>query len=120
MPPKTRAPQLGTVYRAESIARLKNEKFDVVVVGGGIVGSAVARRLTHCEPRPDVTIVEKETEPALHQTRRNSGVVHAGLYYAPGSLKARLCREGKAALETYCAEKSIPLEHTGKLVVALT
>ncbi len=91
----------------------------VVVVGGGIVGSAVARRLTLCEPRPDVTIVEKEAEPALHQTRRNSGVVHAGLYYAPGSAKARLSREGVRRLRRYCRERGLPYDEVGKLVVAL-
>jgi L-2-hydroxyglutarate oxidase LhgO len=91
----------------------------VVVVGGGIVGSAVARRLTRCEPRPDVTLVEKEAQPALHQTRRNSGVVHAGLYYAPGSAKARLSREGVDRLRRYCRERGLPYDEVGKLVIAL-
>jgi L-2-hydroxyglutarate oxidase LhgO len=91
----------------------------VVVVGGGIVGSAVARRLTQCEPRPDVTLVEKETRPAMHQTSRNSGVVHAGLYYAPGSAKARLSREGVRRLRLYCRERGLPYDEVGKLVIAL-
>jgi L-2-hydroxyglutarate oxidase len=91
----------------------------VVVVGGGIVGSAVARRLTLCEPRPEVTLVEKEAQPALHQTRRNSGVVHAGLYYAPGSAKARLSREGVDRLRRYCRERGLPYDEVGKLVIAL-
>ena len=91
----------------------------VVVVGGGIVGSAVARRLTLAEPRPDVTVVEKESVPARHQTSRNSGVVHAGVYYAPGSAKATLSREGVRRLRTYCRERGLPYEEVGKVVVAL-
>lgn len=91
----------------------------VVVVGGGIVGSAVARRLTLSDPRPDVTLVEKETVPARHQTARNSGVVHAGIYYAPGSAKATLSREGVSRLRRYCADRGLPYEEVGKLVIAL-
>jgi L-2-hydroxyglutarate oxidase LhgO len=67
-----------------------------------------------------VVVVEREPELAAHQTGHNSGVVHAGLYYTPGSLKARLCREGKVALEVYCAERGIEVQRVGKLVVALT
>ena len=67
-----------------------------------------------------VLVVEREPELAAHQTGHNSGVVHAGLYYTPGSLKARLCREGKVALEAYCAEQGIAVQRCGKLVVALT
>jgi len=89
------------------------------VVGAGILGLAVARRLTELEPGAAVTVLEKETEPALHQTGRNSGVVHAGIYYAPGSLKARLCRRGVELLRAYCEERSLPLRACGKLVVAL-
>ena len=91
----------------------------VVVVGAGIVGSAVARRLTLSDPRPRVTVVDKEATPARHQTSRNSGVVHAGLYYAPGSAKARLSREGVRRLRAYCDERGLPFEEVGKLVVAL-
>lgn len=91
----------------------------VVVVGGGIVGSAVARRLTLSDPRPEVTVVEKETAPGRHQTSRNSGVVHAGLYYAPGSAKATLSREGVRRLRRYCDERALPYEEVGKLVIAL-
>jgi L-2-hydroxyglutarate oxidase len=95
------------------------EARDVVIVGGGIVGLATALRLL--EERSDlrVTVVEKEAELATHQTGHNSGVLHAGLYYAPGSLKARLCREGKAELEAFAAAHAIPVERCGKLVVAL-
>jgi L-2-hydroxyglutarate oxidase LhgO len=91
----------------------------VGVVGAGIVGLAVARRMTELRPDAVVTVLEKEDRVAVHQTGRNSGVVHAGIYYAPGSLKARLCRRGAELLEAYCTERGIPLERCGKLVVAL-
>ena len=70
--------------------------------------------------RPDwqVLVLEKEAAPALHQSGRNSCVLHAGVYYAPGSLKARLCREGRRLLLDFCAEHDIPVELTGKLIVA--
>jgi len=91
----------------------------VVVVGAGIIGAAVARRLTHLDPRPDVTLVEKEEAPGQHQTSHNSGVVHAGIYYAPGSAKARLSREGVRRLRAYCHERGLCYEELGKVVVAL-
>lgn len=91
----------------------------VLVVGGGIVGLATAYRLLEQRPDLQVTVVEKEAELATHQSGHNSGVVHAGLYYAPGSLKARLCQEGKSDLEAFAASHGIPLERCGKLVVAL-
>jgi len=89
------------------------------VVGAGIIGLAVARRLAQLEPGAAVTVLEKEDDVALHQTGRNSGVVHAGIYYAPGSLKAQLCRHGGELLREYCAAREIPLVECGKLVVAL-
>ena len=88
----------------------------VVVVGGGIVGVAAARALARDH---EVLLLEKEDRLALHQTGHNSGVVHAGLYYAPGSLKARLCRRGGELLRALCTEREIPYEPLGKLVVAL-
>lgn len=94
------------------------ERTDVAVIGGGILGLAIARELLQRRPGLRVTILEREAELATHQTGRNSGVLHAGLYYQPGSLKARYCREGKAALEAYADEKGIPFERCGKLVVA--
>ena len=96
------------------------DRLDVAIIGGGIVGLATALRLLEARPDLRLGIVEQEPELAMHQSGHNSGVIHAGLYYAPGSLKARLCREGKAAVEAYCTEKGIPFESTGKLVVALT
>jgi L-2-hydroxyglutarate oxidase len=88
----------------------------VLVVGGGIVGTAAARLLSRDH---DVLLLEKEDRLAAHQSGHNSGVVHAGLYYAPGSLKARLCRRGGELLREFCAQRGIPLIERGKLVVAL-
>lgn len=91
---------------------------DVVVVGGGIVGLATAWRLLQARPGSGVVVLEKETGVARHQTGHNSGVIHAGVYYEPGSLKARLCRAGAAATKAFCAEHAIPYRVPGKLVVA--
>ena len=91
----------------------------VVVVGGGILGLATARLIAREQPHADVLVLEKEPQLALHQTARNSGVVHAVIYYEPGSLKARLCRRGVALMRDYCAERGLPYEACGKLVVAL-
>ncbi len=95
------------------------ERYDIAIVGGGIVGLATAHRLLERRPGTRLVILEKEPALAEHQTGRNSGVIHAGLYYAPGSLKARLCREGKDALERFCDDHGIPFERCGKLVVAV-
>lgn len=88
------------------------------VVGGGIVGVAVARQLLAIQPDAQVTILEKESALATHQTGQNSGVVHAGLYYTPGSLKALLCRRGVDLLQEYCAERGLPYDECGKVLVA--
>jgi L-2-hydroxyglutarate oxidase len=89
------------------------------VVGGGILGAATARRLLLVEPGAAVTVLEKESELARHQTGRNSGVVHAGLYYQPGSLKARLCRRGVGLLKEFCGEHGLTYDECGKVLVAL-
>jgi L-2-hydroxyglutarate oxidase LhgO len=88
------------------------------VVGAGIVGLAVARRLTQVLPDALVTVLDKEDRVAAHQTGHNSGVAHAGLYYTPGSLKATLCRRGITLLKEYCAERGLPYDECGKVVVA--
>ncbi|WP_299166306.1 L-2-hydroxyglutarate oxidase [uncultured Arthrobacter sp.] len=88
------------------------------VIGGGILGTAVARRLLQQEPDAQVTVLEKEDSLAAHQTGRNSGVVHAGLYYTPGSLKAKLCRRGVELLKEYCASKDLAYDEIGKVLVA--
>ena len=92
---------------------------DLVIVGGGIVGLATGLKLLATHPGLRIAIVEKETELATHQSGHNSGVLHAGLYYAPGSLKATLCREGKVEMEAFAERHEIPIERCGKLVVAL-
>ena len=92
---------------------------DLVVVGGGILGLASALALLERSPGLRLTLLEKEPQLAVHQSGHNSGVVHAGLYYPPGSLKASLCREGRAALELFCQEHAVPLRRCGKLVVAV-
>jgi L-2-hydroxyglutarate oxidase len=89
------------------------------VIGGGILGAAVARQLLAERPDNDVTVLEKEDRLAAHQTGRNSGVVHAGLYYVPGSLKARLCRRGMGLLREFCAEHGLAYRRCGKVLVAL-
>ena len=90
---------------------------NVAVIGGGIVGVAVARALA--QRSRAVTVLEKESRLAQHQTGRNSGVVHAGLYYKPGSLKATLCAAGRVSIREFCAEKGLPYREVGKLVVAV-
>ncbi|WP_369218051.1 L-2-hydroxyglutarate oxidase [Streptomyces flavofungini] len=91
---------------------------DVLVIGGGIVGLATAHALTRSAPGTSVTVLEKERGPARHQTGRNSGVIHSGIYYRPGSLKARYAVRGAAEMIKFCAEHGIPHDVTGKLIVA--
>ena len=90
----------------------------VGVVGAGIVGLAVARELSVRYPGIAVTVFEKEDRVAAHQSGHNSGVVHAGVYYKPGSLKAELCRRGATLLREFCAEHGVPYRELGKLIVA--
>jgi (S)-2-hydroxyglutarate dehydrogenase len=93
---------------------------DIVIVGGGIVGLAAARELLVRRPGARLALLEREAELATHQTGHSSGVVHAGVYYEPGSLKARLCVEGAAQLRAYCDRQEIPFEANGKLIVAVS
>ena len=91
---------------------------DVAVIGGGIVGLATAYRLTEQYPDLSVTVLEKEDAVAAHQTSHNSGVIHSGVFYTPGSLKAENCREGKRALVEFCEREGVDYEMCGKVVVA--
>jgi (S)-2-hydroxyglutarate dehydrogenase len=91
---------------------------DLTIVGGGIVGLAVARELARRFPSSSVCVLERETELGQHQTGHNSGVIHAGVYYKPGSAKARLCVQGAAELYRYCEDHEIPHERCGKLILA--
>ena len=95
-----------------------SQAVDVAIIGGGLVGLATALRLLESRPGLRLTVIEQESELAAHQSGHNSGVIHAGLYYPPGSLKAALCREGKADLEAFCEVHDIPFQRVGKLVVA--
>ncbi len=92
---------------------------DVIVIGAGIVGLATARALQQRDPAAHVLVLEREAAPALHQTGRNSGVIHTGLYYTPGSDKARLCRRGHASMLSFCEEHGVPVRRCGKVIVAL-
>ncbi len=94
------------------------DRCDLAVVGGGILGLAVARELSRRNPRASVCVLERESEVGTHQTGHNSGVIHAGVYYQPGSLKARLCVEGARAMYAYCAERDIASEKCGKVIIA--
>jgi L-2-hydroxyglutarate oxidase LhgO len=98
---------------------MTDRRRDIVVVGAGIVGLAVCRELVTRHPGLQAAIVERETEVGLHQTGHNSGVIHSGVYYTPGSLKARLCVEGARLMYDYCDEHAIPYERCGKLIVAI-
>ena len=94
--------------------------YDVAIIGGGIVGLATAYRLTQRFPDRSLIVLEKEDRVAAHQTGRNSGVIHSGIYYTPGSLKARNCRAGKQQLEAFCAAHDVAYETCGKVIVAAT
>ena len=92
---------------------------DVAVVGGGIIGLATAWRLQQRTPGATVTVIEKERSVAHHQTGHNSGVLHSGIYYRPGSLRAENCRLGKLALQEFCTQEGIPFNLCGKVIVAV-
>lgn len=92
--------------------------FDFIIIGGGIVGMSTAWQLKKAYPDHRILLLEKESGPAQHQTGHNSGVIHAGVYYTPGSLKARFCLEGNFATKAFCREHDIPFDECGKLLVA--
>lgn len=93
-------------------------RYDYAVVGGGIVGLATAHALAERYPGASILLLEKEDGPARHQTGRNSGVIHSGIYYAPGSLKARMCAAGVRSMIAFCEEHGIQYEQCGKVIVA--
>ncbi|WP_326753546.1 L-2-hydroxyglutarate oxidase [Streptomyces hirsutus] len=107
-------------YRDLEVVRVARRAYDceVLVIGGGIIGLSTAYAITRAAPGTRVTVLEKEPGPARHQTGRNSGVVHSGIYYRPGSLKARYAVRGAAEMVKFCAEYGIPHAVTGKLIVA--
>ena len=86
---------------------------DLAIIGGGIIGIATALEVTRQYPGMSVVLVEKEDAVACHQSGRNSGVIHAGVYYQPGSLKARFCRDGVAATIAFCKAYGVPFEQCG-------
>ena len=98
---------------------MEKDSYDIAVIGAGIIGLATAMRLATDMPKLRTVVLEKETSIALHQTGHNSGVIHAGIYYAPGSQKANFCAAGGRELRRYCDERHIPYNMCGKLVVAV-
>ncbi len=103
---------IGEIYMVD-------KNYDLVVIGGGIIGLATAMRVTEEFPDLKVAVLEKETEVAQHQTGHNSGVIHAGIYYAPGSQKANFCSTGGVLLREYCDKHNIKYDMCGKLIVAV-
>jgi L-2-hydroxyglutarate oxidase LhgO len=101
----------------ESISKL-NKDFDVVIIGGGIIGVALAIEIAKKGEKLTILLIEKEKAPGLHASGRNSGVIHAGFYYSPHSLKAKFCREGNIKLHETCTQLGVPLRRTGKVVIA--
>src|SRR5258708_27603735 len=97
---------------------MTDSRYDVVIVGGGIVGLAVALEITQRLPRLRLLLLEKEDEVGKHQSGHNSGVIHSGVYYKPGSLKARLCVEGARAMIELCRKHARPHEVGGKVIVS--
>jgi len=106
------------VSTADSLLAPPPRSCQVAIVGGGILGLAVARELGRRYPRAKLCVLEREAQLAAHQTGHSSGVIHAGIFYRPGSLKARLCVRGARELFEYCGERDIPHNRCGKLILA--
>ena len=92
--------------------------YDYCVIGGGIIGLATAHKLLEIHPDASLLLVEKETALVSHQTGHNSGVIHAGIYYEPGSLKAKMCRDGLNSTVNFCEQHNLAYKQCGKLIVA--
>jgi L-2-hydroxyglutarate oxidase len=99
---------------------MPSRQADIAIIGGGIVGLATAYQLSQSHPDKRVIVLEKEAEVAHHQTGRNSGVLHSGIYYKPGTLRAKNCRTGKEAMEAFCAEHDVAYDICGKVIVAVS
>lgn len=112
-------PELCRYLSTSSRNKQSAENYDVTIVGGGIVGLATARELKMRKPQLSYAVVEKEDVLSKHQSGHNSGVIHAGIYYKPGSLKAKLCVEGLKLMYDYCDTHNIPYKKCGKLIVAV-
>ena len=97
---------------------MSHSLYDVAIIGGGIIGVSVANALFDAKPSLRLVLLEAEPRLGAHQTGHNSGVIHSGLYYKPGSLKAKLCAEGREAMYRFCEEHGIAHERCGKIVVA--
>ena len=90
--------------------------YDYIIIGGGIVGMSTAWQLKQLQPNARILVLEKEADLGLHQTGRNAGVIHAGIYYQPGSLKADFCHRGVEATMQFCRDTGVPFEQCGKLL----
>ncbi|KAK0041978.1 L-2-hydroxyglutarate dehydrogenase mitochondrial [Biomphalaria pfeifferi] len=110
---------LGGTRHKSTISQSEQHQYDLVIVGGGIVGAATAQELITRHPNLKLAILEKEKELAAHQSGHNSGVIHAGIYYVPGTLKAKLCVKGMEMAYKYCDKHQIPYKKCGKLIVAV-
>ena len=93
--------------------------YDFVIIGGGIVGLCTAMALGQTYPQAKIAVLEKESQWAFHQTGHNSGVIHSGIYYKPGSFKAQFCREGNRSMVEFCQQHNIDYDICGKVIVAV-
>ena len=94
--------------------------YDIVIIGAGIIGLATGMKILEKHPKIKIAIIDKDSEISTQQSGHNSGVVHSGIYYKPGSFKAKFCVEGRASMSTFCEENEIPTWACGKLIVAIS